>query len=402
MKIAWILLLPAISGVLCAILAWHGRRLSRAHPRSLPRSAPGVSILKPLKGLDPGLEENLATFFRLDHPEYEVLLGAADPADPALEVAARVSAAHPRVRCRIVSGDESIAAGNAPLGNPKVENLARLLRHARHDLLWISDSNTAVDPTHLDDMVARLMEPGVGLVSSPIAATGGSGPGAALESLQLHTFVRGGVGALHALGGVCVVGKSMLLHRRDLALIGGFRTLRTFVAEDQICGEEIQRRGLRCTLGAHPVRNGLGRLSIAEFAARHLRWARLRRSVCPAGYAGEVLLQPVALALAVALFLPLPLAVTALLGALLLRMGLDLVSDRAAGLRRKATHYLVLSPTRDLLVAALWVVPWVSGSTLRWRGHTIRIGPRTRIVGLEDPEVAVPSVVPSAPRQAPV
>lgn len=387
MKVLLISSTLLVPGALAALLAWFGWRLSTRRALPAPAGGPGVSILKPLMGVDPALEHNLATFFRLDYPDYEIVLGAADPLDPALEVAARVAAAHPRVPCRIVHGERF------PGGNPKVSNLANLLRHARHDVLWVSDGNTAVHPAHLSDMVARLgdgTDGPVGLVSSPVSAEGGVGTGAALESLQLHTFVRGGVGALHAVGGVCVVGKSMLFRRRDLARIGGLRHLAGFVAEDQVCGEEIRARGLRCTLGAHPVRNVLGHLTVADFAARHLRWARLRRNICPAGYAGEILLQPVAWTAAVALLAPSSLTAGLLAAAYGLRVTCDIIADRSAGRWRPLAVYLVLSPARDLLVAALWPVPWFQGGEVRWRGHRIRIGPRTRILDPDGNPMALP------------
>src|SRR5687767_11227475 len=77
------------------------RLIARRAPR-IPGELPPVSILKPLRGADPGLETNLETSFRLDYPAFEIVLGAADADDPALAIAARVAARHPRVRSTIV------------------------------------------------------------------------------------------------------------------------------------------------------------------------------------------------------------------------------------------------------------------------------------------------------------
>ncbi len=369
------------------------QRRVRARPRlPAPPGAPAVSILKPLCGIDPSLEENLHTFFRLDYPRYEVILGAADSGDPALDVARRVAARYPGVPCRVLHG--SRASG----GNPKVANLSNLLGHARHGLIWISDSNTAVSPDHLSDMAARLTEPGVGLVSSPILAIPGRGWGAALEALQINAFVQGGVAALHRIpGGVCVVGKSMLIRRGDLARIGGFRFLSGFLAEDQVCGEEIAARGMRLGLGGPPVRNPLGDVGLAGFAGRHLRWARIRRRICPAGYAGELLLEPGVLALAGLAFLPAGTAAVAAGCAFLFRALLDAEAVRNAGAAESAATALLLSPVRSMVVAALWPLG-LTGGPVRWRGRRIVIGPRTRIVRVDEGPMR-PRVAPEARRR---
>jgi ceramide glucosyltransferase len=332
---------------------------------------PPVSILKPMKGAEPALEENLESFFRLDYPEYEVLFGVDDPGDPALAVARAVAARHPEVPCRLIADRRTVSF------NPKVNNLANIALHARHEVLWISDSNTRVAAGTLRELASRLERPGVGLVSSPFRGTGVAGVGGALESLQLNTFVMGGVAAMHRLfGGVCVVGKSMILRRSTLAAIGGFPFLGRFLAEDQVSGEEVARLGLRVDVAALPVDNVLGRLSLESFLARHLRWARIRRRMNLAGYFGELMLNPVFLAVCGALALHDGASTAAAAAVVLLKSGVDAAAERAAGVRRPLPLYPALSLAKDLLVGAAWVVPFAS-STVTWRGNRFRIGPRT-------------------------
>jgi hypothetical protein len=72
LTLAIVLLLAAVGG-LAAIAAQHA--ILRAHVRQappVPSRSPPVSILKPLCGLDDGLEANLASFASLDHPDYAV------------------------------------------------------------------------------------------------------------------------------------------------------------------------------------------------------------------------------------------------------------------------------------------------------------------------------------------
>jgi ceramide glucosyltransferase len=377
------------------LMAWTQRAHLAAEPPPEPALWPRVSVLKPMRGVDPGLEENLESFFALDYPEYEVVLGVDDAGDPALAVARRVVRRHPEVPATIVV--DAARAG----ANPKVNNLANIVRHARHDVILISDSNVRVRAGYLRDLVANLERPDVGLVSSPICGRHAAGLGGALEALQLNGFVMGGVAAMHRVfGGVCVVGKSMLLRRATLERIGGFRRLSQFLAEDQVCGQEVAALGMRLALSSLPVDNMLGRVSVRDFAARHLRWARIRRRIAPLGYAGELLLNPVLLAAAGAAALPGPLTLALLLGTLLAKSAIDAAAEHTAGVRRPFALYPALVLGKDLLVGALWVVPFFS-RTVTWRGRRFRIGRRTLLRPLA-PSPATPPDAARAPRPEPV
>ncbi|MGD8440249.1 MAG: glycosyltransferase [Holophagae bacterium] len=349
----------------------------RRQLRSPPGTAaelPPVSILKPLKGVDADLETNLESFFDLDYPAYEIVFGVQDPADAGLEVARRVAARHPGIVVHLVAGGPEIGP------NRKVNNLANMLPRARYEHLLISDSNVMVMPDMLSDMMAHLARPGVGLVTSFIRATGGRGLGGALESLQLNTFVMGGVAAVSGtLGLVCAVGKSMLMRRRDLDRIGGFGRLGQFLAEDQVCGEEVRALGLEVVVCPRPVDNVLGRLSVRGFAGRHLRWARIRRRIHPLAYAGEVLTNPVPPAVALLVLDPGPLSAAIAAVTVLLLSAAAFSSERALGVRRSAMLYPPLEILRGLAVGALWPVPFIS-SSVDWRGTRYRVGRRTLLV----------------------
>jgi ceramide glucosyltransferase len=367
-------LLTLLGWLLVLAMLLSQKRLLAADAAPLPAAPPPVSILKPLKGADPDLERNLESFFRIDYPAYEILFGVDDACDPAAAVAQRVAARHPGMCSQLVVSDRVVGL------NPKVNNLANIAVRARHELVLISDSNVVVAPDHLRVMVGELLQPGVGLVTAPIRAVGGEGLGGWLERSQLNTFVIGGVAALPLLlGRVCAVGKAMLLRRRDLERIGGWPELARYLAEDQVCGESIRGLGLRVAVAPRPVDQPLGRLTIRQFASRHLRWARLRRHLAPGGYVGELLtnpLLPAALLLAIApgrLSVALAVATLAVMGAW------TVAAERALGLPAARP---LLAPfvvgLRALLLAALWPVPFVS-STVSWRGRRLRIGRRTML-----------------------
>ncbi len=351
-----------------------------------PSLLPPVSVLKPLCGADPRLEENLETIFRQDHPRYEVLLGAADAADPALAIARRVAARHPHVPSRVVADARSVGA------NPKVDNLAHLARHAQHEALLVNDSNVAAPSDHVRRMAEQLAQPGVGLVSAPFRGVSAESIGSVLEALQLNTFVMGGVAAMSELvGGVCVVGKALLVRRRDLESFGGFAFLGRHLAEDQVCGEEIARLGLRVVVVPQIVDNVLGALDVRAFAARHLRWARIRRWMVPAAYAGEILLNPVFLALVSALLLRSADALALLAAALVAKSAVDASMERALGVRRPLWAYPALVLAKDVIVGLAWVVPFFDRS-VSWRGKRYRLGPRTLLERVAD---ELPAPVPA-------
>ncbi|MGD9253942.1 MAG: ceramide glucosyltransferase [Holophagae bacterium] len=370
--VAWTLMaLTGVGLLLTLVMLGAQRRQLRAGPPPAPGAWPAVSILKPLKGADADLEANLETFLTLDYPRYEVIFGVASIDDPALEVARAVAARHPEVMTRFAVGGPSVGH------NPKVNNLANIVRYAQYDALLISDSNVAVERSFLRPMVARLEDGDVGLVTSFIRGIDGSGLGGSIESLQLNTFVMGGVAAVGGvLGQVCAVGKSMLLRRDDLDRIGGFAELGRYLAEDQICGELIRGRGRGVVVCGRPVDNVLGRLSLRDFSGRHLRWARIRRRISPLGYSAELLTNPLAMTVALLVIAPGVFSLVAAAACLVILSGAAAMAEGLLGVRRPLHHYPPLLLLRSLLVLVLWPVPFVSSSVV-WRGRSFRIGPRT-------------------------
>lgn len=69
-------------------------------------AAPGVSVLRPLAGLDCNLFTNLCSLFEQAYPtdRFEVLLSVMSEADQALPVARQVVARYPHIASRILVG----------------------------------------------------------------------------------------------------------------------------------------------------------------------------------------------------------------------------------------------------------------------------------------------------------
>jgi len=378
------------TGLLVAQLVSLWRHLGA--PAPVPRTRPGISILKPLCGLDDALAENLESFAALDWPEYEVLLGVRGPGDPACALAREFLARHPgRFRLVLQRG--------APGANPKVNQLVTLAREARHDVLVVSDSNVRVEPGYLAEIAAHLEDSRVGLVTHLIAGVGEERVGSLFDHLHLAGSVAPGVAAAKRIAGRdLVVGKSMALRREDLAAMGGFEAAKDVLAEDYVLGRMVSRvLGKRVALAHRPVQNvSVGR-GLRDFTARYGRWAVLHRTTTGrAVHLAQSLLNPVLLGTVAVAAESRPATWLALGGLCAAKASIDAACGRAlrpGGFRKRA---LLLVPVKDLLFATAWArgLLW---SQVTWRGNRIRVLEGTRIAPPRPAAAAHPLLAGGAP-----
>jgi ceramide glucosyltransferase len=340
--------------------------------KGLPDFTPPVTIFKPLKGEDEGLEENLLSFFRLDYPVYQLLFGVADADDPAVGVVNRLLAEFP-------DKDATLVVGCPAFGlNPKVENLAAMDRFRRHDTILISDSNVRVRPTYLRETACYLAEPGVGLVSNLFVGVGEQQTGAVLENLQLNGFIAGGVAMAAVTGVTCVVGKSMLMPVQALAAAGGFAGVRNLLAEDQALGVRVRKAGYAIRLSHHVIENVNHARSFRWFLNRHSRWYKIRRQMALPAFLSE----PMANLATVGTVWALSGESGIAWGGLLVLVGLGIARDAAHAYRLRGSvpllRHLLLSPVKDLLLLPIWFDAIVN-NRVHWRGHRFLVGRYTRL-----------------------
>lgn len=336
-----------------------------ARKRTPGRATARISILKPLKGLDEGLHENLTSLARQRYPEFEMLLGAEDADDPALLIAEQVKRENPTVAISVW-----VCGGRRGL-NPKVGNLAQLAERARHPVLLISDSNVRVGPEYLRETASELVDPRVGLVTNILVGTGGRSLGAQLENLHLNTWVLAATALPRVVANrACVIGKSMLFRKVDLETLGGFASVRDVLAEDYVLGRKFELAGFKVALSRHLVPTVNQGWPLERFLNRHLRWGQMRRRVAPAAFFAEALLNPIPLFALAALANRSFLGVAA--ASSLLKVFADaLLHSRVRNLRVTGTE-LLLVPIKDLLIAGLWLLAGVR-RRLSWRGNELTI-----------------------------
>ena len=207
-----------------------------------------ISILKPLAGIDDGLEENLRTFFEQEYADFEILFAVRSEDDPAIAVAERLRARYPGVPSRL------IVTGEPPYPNAKVYSLDRMLAAARHDLLVMSDSDIRVTPDMLATIAAEFQDAKLGLATCPYRAVPGRSFWNTLEAVGLNTEFIGGVLVARMLDGMkFALGPTIAARRATLEGIGGFDAVKDFLAEDFVMGNLAAARGDGVILSSYVI-----------------------------------------------------------------------------------------------------------------------------------------------------
>jgi ceramide glucosyltransferase len=333
-----------------------------AHGTSARAARPTLTLLKPLRGAEAQLAENLASFCEQDAGGFEVIFGARDPHDPALVVARDVAARFPHV-ARVVAADEATPHH----ANPKIDTLAAMVPHASGDVLVISDSDMRVDRAYVRAIAAAFGDPGVGAVTCLYRGKpAGDDLASALGAQGNHEHFAPSALVAHALMGqrFCF-GATMAVRRDVFDAFGGLDALGSHLADDARLGELVIAHGKRVVLSRYVVENLVAETSLRELWRHELRWARTHRTLEPAGYAGLFLTYAIPLAL---LHLPFARrrrrALALLAAATVSRVALAAAARQAFGVRSARKTWLI--PLRDLLGFAVWIASYF-GRDVRWR-----------------------------------
>jgi ceramide glucosyltransferase len=375
--LAWAAIGGSIVG--CAYLWYAGNAVAKFAQRPSPRigAQPPVSILKPLRGEDAALAENLRSFVCQDYPTFQLVFGVADAGDAAVGAVRRLIAEFPNADIALVT--DSRQRGT----NLKISNLCNMLPIARHDVLVLADSDMRVGPDYLATVIAPVVPPGAaGLVTCLYRAISAGGLWSDLASLHInHGFLpQAVVGDSLGQGAGCF-GATMALDRATLVAAGGFEALADMLADDHALGQAVRRLGRRVELSPYLVDDIVAERSLLGLFRHELRWARTIRLVAPTGFAGSVVTFPVPLALLALCLGGAPHAAAAMTVAALWVRGLTARRiDRAL---RLAPAPLWLLPVRDLLSFAVFIASFL-GRSIAWRDRRFRIGPEGQLIIVPD------------------
>ncbi len=337
--------------------------------QKIPAAAPAapVSVIKPLSGADEGLEANLRSFFEQDHPQYELLFGVSDSADPAASVVRALIEQFPTRAARL------LITGAPPYPNAKVYSLERMVAETRHDILVMSDSDIRVPPGFLRSIAAEFSDPQVALATCPYRAMAGASLWSQLEAEGMNTeFLAGLLVARLVEGMRFAVGPTIAARKQALAAIGGFAKLKDYLAEDFIMGKFAAQAGMGVILSRNIVQHRIGSQTLRASISHRMRWVRSTRRSRPWGYVGQLFTYPIPFALLLCVLHPgwWP----ALIPAAALR-ALAAWSTCAWILRTRPRWDLLV--LQDILTFLCWLAGFF-GNTIVWRGRRYYLYPDGR------------------------
>jgi ceramide glucosyltransferase len=337
--------------------------------------APGVSVLKSLKGLDPGMLDAFRSHCRQSYAgEFELLFGVSSPADPATEAVSQLMAEFPDLAIRLIVCPERLGA------NGKVSTLVQLAAQARHPYLLINDSDITVSPRYLERVMACFAPATdaqdkaaqkVGLVTALYRGRAHGTLPSRLEALGIATDFQAGVllskwieGGLHY-----GLGSTLAIDRETLDKIGGLLPLVDHLADDYELGARVSGAGYGVALSAEVVETNVAAYDWRGFLDHQLRWARTVRDARPWGYAGLIFTNGLGWALLNVLASGVsPLSLWLLGLSFFLRLTLAMTVGAEVLADHQVLPYLWLTPLRDLVAMGVWVAGF-AGNTIVWRGE---------------------------------
>ena len=325
---------------------------------------PGATILKPLRGVDPGIYESFRSHCLQDHPNFELVFGVSDAQDAAIPLVRKLQSEFPGLRIELVVADTLLGS------NGKVSTLAQMLPIATQEYLIVNDSDITVEPDYLRRVIAPFTNPDVGMVTCLYRGIAERTLGSRIESVGISTDFAAGVLAARIVQGVKFgLGSTMAFRRDDLEQIGGFEAVVDYLADDYEIGARISKLGREVVLSDVVVETHLPAYSFGEFFRHQLRWARAIRDSRKFDYLGMGLTFGLPWALCAVLFASGAEWSWWLLGVVLLsRFAMAVQVGRGVLHDRQLARDWWLVPIRDLIALLVWVASF-AGHTVKWRGQ---------------------------------
>ena len=349
---------------------------------------PAVTLLKPLHGMEPLLEECLESFFRQNYPVYELIFGARTADDPALTVVESLKRKYPHIPT------QTIFSGEPAYPNAKVYLMEKMAALISHPVVVISDSDVRVTPDYIEQVVRPMLDQNVGMVTCLYrgVATGGFWPH--LEALGMSIEMSSGVLVANLLEGMkFALGPTMAVRKDVLEAWGGFGVLRDYCADDFIMGALTHEAGKQVVLSHHVIDHIVLNRSARQSLLHQLRWMKSSRFSRRLGHIGTGFTFSMPFGL-------LGLAAGCMSGNWALGVGLlcaafanrviqALVVGWGVTCDRQSAILCWLYPLRDLLGFILWCASF-SGSEIVWRNERYRLVSGGRMIPKDRVDAAGP------------
>jgi ceramide glucosyltransferase len=373
-----------VAGLGYYVLAlWSARAFQHRSRAALSGFEPGVSILKPVKGLDPEMYAGFASHCLQDYRgPYEILFGVSSMDDPAVAAIRQLQVEFPGREIRLILCPEALGA------NGKVSNLVQMQPHAAYDYLLINDSDIKVSRLYLRRIIGcfqMVRRPGgrVGMVTAPYRGQAHTTIGSRMEALGISTdFIAGVLTARQIEGGLRFgLGSTLAISREALLAIGGLEPLVDYLADDYELGARVAQKGMEVALSNEVVETFVPAYRFSQFLAHQVRWGRSTRDSRRFGYAGMILTYGLPWAILNLIASGASMSSIALLSLTLLArvtvalaVGVGIVGDV------QVIRDLWLLPARDLVGMAIWIWSF-AGNTVAWRGQrfALKNGKLTRL-----------------------
>lgn len=336
-----------------------------------PIYSPGITVLKPIHGLEVELFENLCSFCDQRYESFQVIFGVQRSDDPALPVIRRVMERYPHLDLRLVIDESPFA------GNPKMANVAAMMHFVKHPIVVIADADMRVDPQYLPAIAAGFAEEDVGAVTCLYAADARGGFASRLGAMGINEqFAPSVLVALTLAPLSFCFGSTMAVRRTVLAKIGGIDALAPHLADDYMLGALVAGNGYRVSLSRYVTRNVISESDLASLWHHELRWARTVRSQRPLGFTFSIVTLPLPFALLSILGGNLSVTLMLTVAVLALRLALHLRMRTVFADVKPVSTWLV--PVRDVFGLAIWAGSFF-GRDVRWRRHELTIDRAGRV-----------------------
>jgi ceramide glucosyltransferase len=343
---------------------------------------PPVSILKPIRGMDPDAYENFASFCRQNYPDYELVFCVDNCSDPVLPLLDELHRNFPGRSIRVLYGSGRKAA------NDKVAKLARLVAEAQHEVVVINDSDVRVEPDYLRTVVAPLATETVGAVTCFYVPILEKGIVDSIQSIGMFSDFYAGILVAKYLDGVkFALGPTIATTRTHLSRFGGYEAIENRPADDMLVGRLIAEQGYKVELLPYAITTVADYHSLGDLFHKRLRWLVVMRHMRPWGHLGLVFTLGLPWSIAAVALHPSAAAAGAYLGTYLLLRILMTWMIGAHGLRQPALwKKLPLIPVWDAMACGIWLLSFAR-NTIRWRNveYSIRDGELIPVAGEGDP-----------------